>query len=555
MNSKDNQYDVVILGGGLAGMTCALQCRKESPQAKIAVLEKGTHPVTEATHKIGESSVEVGAHYYYKVLDLEDHLENDQIPKMGLRLFFDRGDNSKIEDRLEVGGTDFPPFPSYQFDRGRFENYLGERCLAANIDFIHSAKVKDVEIGKGRKPHHISCRIDGEEREFISRWIVDATGRASFLKRKFKLNQECSHNANSAWIRINKRVKVDEWSDSAEWGKAHGEMNPRWQSTNHLLGEGYWIWIIPLASGSTSIGLVAEDSFHPIDGYNTKEKLLDWIDKHQPVLGRDLREHEDLIQDFSALKRYSHESQQLYSKDRWAIVGDAGFFIDPFYSPGNDFIALANTFACDLIKRDLKGHGIMNFYRFFMYNKLFSVFFNNTGKVFKENYQLFGNHQVMPIKIVWDWMIYWSVTGQIFIHDRLCDKNMFMRHAGDLKRLNTLNHDMQAHFRRWHKEKGHWETEGVINTSALCLVMGTNRELLDDLTDKEFDERFEMNVKKMETLFWEIVDHSGMEIETTIKRVEHPDAVKGGFDAVFKVASSRPEMPSKETDFTGPVPV
>ena len=33
-------------------------------------------------------------------------------------------------------------------------------------------------------------------------------------------------------------------------------------------------------------------------------------------------------------------------------LGEAGLFLDPFYSPGSDFIAIGNTYICDLIRRD-----------------------------------------------------------------------------------------------------------------------------------------------------------------------------------------------------------
>ena len=66
--------DLTILGGGLAGLSLALQVRQQLPDAKITVLEKRQHPVPEAAHKVGESTVEVAAHYFGKVLGLKQHI-------------------------------------------------------------------------------------------------------------------------------------------------------------------------------------------------------------------------------------------------------------------------------------------------------------------------------------------------------------------------------------------------------------------------------------------------------------------------------------------------
>ena len=69
-------------------------------RARITVLEKNAHPVPEAAFKVGESTVEVAAYYFTKVLGLEEHILNEQLPKLGLRFFFGRGDNSAIDTRL-----------------------------------------------------------------------------------------------------------------------------------------------------------------------------------------------------------------------------------------------------------------------------------------------------------------------------------------------------------------------------------------------------------------------------------------------------------------------
>ena len=81
-------HDVVVLGGGLAGLTVALQLVQRHPGLDVVVLERQPHPVREAAFKVGESTVEVGAHYFADVLGLRPHLEQAQLAKFGLRYFF-----------------------------------------------------------------------------------------------------------------------------------------------------------------------------------------------------------------------------------------------------------------------------------------------------------------------------------------------------------------------------------------------------------------------------------------------------------------------------------
>ena len=83
--------DVLIIGGGLAGSTLAIQLKQRMPSLSVTVLERQRFPVPEAAHKVGESSVEVGAHYFNHVLGLSHALIPAKIPKLGLRYFFPAG--------------------------------------------------------------------------------------------------------------------------------------------------------------------------------------------------------------------------------------------------------------------------------------------------------------------------------------------------------------------------------------------------------------------------------------------------------------------------------
>src|SRR2546421_9258303 len=138
VEDSSDQYDVVILGGGMAGLTLALQLKNTRPSTRILVIEKQKHPVPEAAHKVGESTVEIAAHYLRDILELKEHLHTQQLPKFGLRFFFSTGSNQDITQRVELGHAVPPPLrvETYQLDRGRLENALGCELLQQDIPFL-----------------------------------------------------------------------------------------------------------------------------------------------------------------------------------------------------------------------------------------------------------------------------------------------------------------------------------------------------------------------------------------------------------------------------------
>ena len=441
-------YDVAICGAGLAGLSLARQLRLEQPDLSVALLDRRTGPLPVSAWKVGESTVEYAAHYFADYLQLGDLFGRTQLRKLGLRFFYpsDQG----FAHRPELGLSGFPgTAASYQIDRGILENDLREMAREDDTVFLEGARVGAIDIGAGDNPHTVQYTLpDGSKHDLQCRWLVDASGRRQLLQNQLKLRRPpVGHPTSSAWFRLEGRIDVDDLVPASDTGwQERVADRRRYFSTNHLVGAGYWVWIIPLSGGATSIGIVARNDLHPYTEYRTYAKSLEWLGRHEPELARLIDGKTPL--DFKGIETFSYSSEEVISPDRWSCVGEAGLFADPYYSPGSDLIGLANILTADLIRRDAAGDHDPQ--RVAGHSRYLISLCSQLTQATQDAMPYLGDEMVSLARTVWDTAAAWgSFCPPLF--NRLYDDPARSRRVagGQAVPLFLLSGRMRAVFDQW----------------------------------------------------------------------------------------------------------
>jgi flavin-dependent dehydrogenase len=447
--TDQTDFDVVICGGGLAGLTLARQLKLELPELSVAVIDRLTRPLPEAAFKVGESSIELGTYYYGQVLKLDWYFRAHHLRKLGLRFFMGKSQNP-IEERPETGNILFPPVPSYQIDRGRAENDLREFVHEMGVTLFEGTAVDSIELAEGDERHIIQCLRKEDKKPFAltANWVVDALGRRRYLQTKLGLKREHGHQASAAWWRYSGRIDVTDMASAGADRWRAESIEDRYFSTNHLMDKGYWVWLIPLGSGATSVGIVTDETIYPQKTYGQSYAMaLEWLQEHEPVLKEFIQDLEPL--DFLSIKNYSYTSEQIFSHRRWSCVGEAGFFLDPLYSLGSDFIAMTNTVTVEMICRERAGE--LSEADVETFNKLIlEVILKICLAFYQGTYRTFGHPQIFTPKLAWDTALEWAYEYQVYVQGFIKKPTPELLAIGE--RYRDLNFRVQQLFNDWSKK-------------------------------------------------------------------------------------------------------
>jgi hypothetical protein len=121
-------------------------------------------------------------------------------------------------------------------------------------------------------------------------------------------------------------------------------------------------------------------------------------------------------------------------------------------------IAIGNTYITQLIEQDLAGRDIRGQARIF--DSTFRSFYDSMLPIYLDQYAIFGDAEVMPLKVIWDYTYYWGVLAPLFFHDRLTDVALLAYAQSDLNACKQLNELVQAYLRQWSQANGEADKRG-----------------------------------------------------------------------------------------------
>ncbi|MGV3659332.1 MAG: NAD(P)/FAD-dependent oxidoreductase [Prosthecobacter sp.] len=470
-------WDVVVIGGALSGAATATLLLRHNPGIRLLIVEK----TEKLGRRVGEATVEVSAFFMCRVLGMTQYLNENHLVKQGLRFWFKNDKTEGVGDASELGAKYLSRIPSFQLDRSTFDEEVLRRAKAAGAVVVRPATVSNVQLNAGGE-QTLDVKHADVTQAVRTRWIVDASGVAALLARKngwWTSNTE--HPTAACWSRW-KGVK--DW-DSRELAEKHPEWSravygTRNTATNHIIGDGWWSWWIPLKGGDTSVGFVIDQRLVEFkeEGATMGDRLKAFLMKH-PVAKEMLADATYCEEDMHWRKNLAYYSTT-FAGDGFVLVGDAAAFMDPFYSPGMDWISFTTSSAANLITQQRQGSEMPK--RLERYNRDFAVCHRRWFEsIYKDKYEYMGEFDLMSLAFRLDLSLYyWGVVEVPFNNgEKALFDPPFSPPSGKL--FAALMSAYNRRFAKMARRRRRTGNLGRTNRSQRCLIPGFTLKRSDTL--------------------------------------------------------------------------
>jgi flavin-dependent dehydrogenase len=325
--------EVLIIGAGPAGaLAAALLCRQG---IKVLVLEREQFP----RFSIGESLLPQSMEY------LEQAGMLRIVEAAGFQLkngaAFLRGEQYTefdFHDKYSAGWS-----TTYQVPRARFDHLLALEAERQGAEIRYRQEVVAVDLDGARR--RVTVKNSQNENYVIeTAFILDASGFGRVLPRLLELEIPSSFPVRGAiFTHIEDRIESDEFDRN------------KIRITVHRENCDVWYWLIPFSDGRCSLGVVAESDFLARYTGHETDRLRALVDEDRTLstLLRSARWDTPARQ----IVGYASNVKSLCGQG-YALLGNAGEFLDPIFSSGVTIAFKSASLAAALMPRQLAGEAV-----------------------------------------------------------------------------------------------------------------------------------------------------------------------------------------------------
>jgi len=319
--------DVIVIGGGPAGSSIATLLARQG--RRVLLLEKDHHP----RFHIGESLLPANVRLFEQ-LGVREQVERIGLPKWGAEFVSPHHPEPSAIRFADAWDKSMPM--AWQVRRSALDEILFRHAAASGAEAIEGCRVRAVRFDEAGASVEATL-ADGAARQWRARYVVDASGRDTLLANQFGIkHKHRQHNSAALFGHFRGAER--------HCGQREGDISIFWFEQG-------WMWFIPLADGTTSVGAVCWPHYLKSRDKPLVEFFHDTL-AMAPKLACRLQGAELVDDKVWATGNYSYASQRASGKG-WLMLGDAYAFVDPVFSSGV-YLAMASAFVgAELVAAEL----------------------------------------------------------------------------------------------------------------------------------------------------------------------------------------------------------